>query len=179
MALLTGATGLPSPAFADHGGGGVTPDGIDQYFASAYLTANGVTAYNWGRSELARSALNVYSGSGDVLVRDWASQVHQNDFGWTECTDMTTYNACDKFDTVFNNLLMDSRSVNNWRSLGCHELGHGGNLDHRYASTDSDDNSCMRNEIWPLSLDTHDINEINADWSVPHAIQPGCLNNAC
>ncbi|GAB2856063.1 hypothetical protein GCM10022221_64600 [Actinocorallia aurea] len=177
--VLASAAGLCGPAHAGHGGEGITPDSVDQYFTSAYLTANGVTAYDWGRTELAVSDIAVYSGDGDVRVRDWASQVHANDFGWSECYDMTTYYACDKMDVVFNNALMDSRSVNDWRSLGCHEIGHTGNLADRPVSGDTDNNSCMRTDIWPLHLDSHDLADINADWNIPHTIQPGCLVNAC
>jgi hypothetical protein len=49
-----------------------------------------------------------------------------------------------------------------WMSLGCHEFGHTADLGHRYRNTDTDNNSCMRDEIWPVHFDSHDIDSINS-----------------
>ncbi len=155
-----------APASADHSekGGAGDPDNPPHYIDRNSLTENGSTAAQWGLWELDQTQIGpTFTGSGDVEVYDGA----YGDTGWygqTSCPGGINWltGNCDIFDVKFNTTAMAGHSLDHWRSLGCHEFGHTGGLGHRYASDDSDDNSCMRTPIWPRFYDTHDINAINA-----------------
>ncbi len=54
-----------------------------------------------------------------------------------------------------------SKTASQWKSLGCHEFGHTGDIGHRNSSNDTDGNSCMRSDKWYLNYDSHDISAIN------------------
>ncbi|MCX4583186.1 hypothetical protein [Streptomyces sp. NBC_01481] len=151
---------IPSSAYASHDDGGTDPDNRSQAVKGFYLTSNGVTAMNHGKYELERSVITTSWGSGDIEVYDYA----YGDTKWHGRTDCTNWNAlwtsCDIIRVRFNTSYY--KSYSQWKSLGCHEFGHTGDLGHRWSSTDSDSNSCMRVEIWPTHYDQHDLNAIAA-----------------
>jgi hypothetical protein len=153
------------PAAADHAkdGGAGDADNADHHMDRNSLSANGDAAAVRGRDQLNRSQMNAtFTGSGDVEIYD-GNYGDTSWFGITEC--QSGYNwingNCDVFKVRFNTAQMAGHSLNHWKSLGCHELGHTAGLGHRVAGNDSDDNSCMRTPIWPLSYDAHDIAAIN------------------
>jgi hypothetical protein len=159
--------GLATPAvWASHSGDANSgkPDNKDHYMDRNSLTTNGDTAAVYGRDQLNRSVMNAtFTGSGDVEIYD--GDYNQNDWmGRTECIDIGTWldGRCDVFKVRFDTANMAGHSLDHWRSLGCHELGHTGGLGHRTSSTDTDNNSCMRSDIWPKNFDQHDLDAINA-----------------
>ncbi|MFF0474317.1 hypothetical protein [Streptomyces sp. NPDC004284] len=151
---------IPSSAQASHDDNGTDPDNRNQAVKGFSLTSNGSTAMGYGKAELERSVITTSWGGGDIEVYDGA----YGDTKWHGRTDCTNWNAlwtsCDIIRVRFNTSY--SKSLNQWKSLGCHEFGHTGDLGHRYASTDTDNNSCMRIEIWPMHYDQHDLNAIAA-----------------
>jgi hypothetical protein len=151
-----------SPALADHGGDIVAPDNADQAVESISLTTKGKAAVAHGRAELNRSDINTVTGTSDLHVYDGSYDTSW--YGHTQCTSTNWWNGrCDHYTVKFNTRNMGSRSTYYWESLGCHEFGHTGSLGHRKHANDGNDNSCMRVEIWPKYLDTHDIDAINAN----------------
>lgn len=157
---VTLAVLLPTSAYADHDDSGTDPDNRNQAVQGFNLTSNGTSAMNFGKSELERSVITTSWGGGDIEVYD---DLYGNN-GWHGYTDCTNWNvlwtSCDIIRVRFNETQW--KSYDQWRSLGCHEFGHTGDLGHRSSSNDSDNNSCMRSDIWPLTYDSHDLNAINA-----------------
>lgn len=151
---------LPSAARADHDDNGTDPDNRNQAVKGFHLSTNGTNAMNYGKAELERSVITTSWGGGDI-------EVYDDDYGrtgWYGSTGCTNWNAlwtsCDIIRVRFNQ--HSSLTASQWRSLGCHEFGHTGDLGHRKKSNDSDNNSCMREEIWPTHFDQHDLNAIKA-----------------
>ncbi|GIF97098.1 hypothetical protein [Catellatospora citrea] len=152
-----------SPAAAGHGNkaNAGPPDNAQQDVQVNKLTSAGSAAASFGRAQLDRTDITMSTGGSDLHVYDAAYNASW--YGQTSCTDRNWLNGkCDHMDIKFNTGTMGSRSTSYWQSLGCHEFGHSGGLGHRFKSTDSNDNSCMRDEIWPRYLDTHDIDAVNA-----------------
>lgn len=160
----------PSAGFAGHGGqaNSGTPDNTTHGVDRHSLTANGETATAQGIAQLDRSKMNAsLSACCDVQVYD-ASYGDSGDWnnvaGKTDCIDDNWWNnVCNEYRVRFNQSNMSSYS-GDWRVIGCHEFGHTAGLGHRYASTDSDDNSCMRSGLYTYAtrtFDSHDINAIN------------------
>lgn len=166
-ATILGATlavvlAFAPPALASHGGKANSgkPDNTSQDVESNSLTTNGKAAVTQGRAQLDRSQITTSVGGSDIHVYD--ASYSASWYGNTRCTDTNWWNGlCDHYDVKFNTRTMSGYGVSYWKSLGCHELGHTGSLGHRYHSTDSNNNSCMRSDIWPLYFDTHDIDAIN------------------
>ncbi|MFJ7126540.1 MULTISPECIES: hypothetical protein [unclassified Streptomyces] len=164
MALLAVTAALvlavPSAAQAGHDDSGTDPDNRNQAVKGFSLTSNGTSAMNHGKAELERSVITTSWGGGDIEVYDST----YGDTGWHGRTDCTDWNAlwtsCDIIRVRLNQSY--SKTASQWKSLGCHEFGHTADLGHRYKSTDSDNNSCMRIEIWPTRYDQHDLNAIKA-----------------
>jgi hypothetical protein len=162
LAVAVGLVVSAMPASAGHGGeaNSGTPDNATHYIDRNNLTRLGNIAAVHGADQLDRSDMNAtFNGYGDLEVYDGA----YGDTGWagrTDCIDSGWWGECDVFRVRFNTSAMGT-SESAWRSLGCHEFGHTGGLGHRYASDDSNDNSCMRSDIWPQNFDFHDINAIN------------------
>lgn len=165
IALLSLVIGGSTPSWAGHSGeanSGV-PDNADHYIDRVDLTTVGNTGVIYGEEQLDGSDLNVtFSGSGDV----WIYDSDYDDPAWsglTTCYDRTWTGKCDKYRVQID--LEDVNGSNtNARYIACHELGHTGGLGHRYASDDSNDNSCMRNGlwgVWDVILDNHDDAAIN------------------
>lgn len=151
---------VPSAAHASHDDDGTDPDNRNQAVKGFSLTTNGKNAMNQGKAELERSVITTSWGGGDIEVYDGA----YGDTGWHGRTDCTDWNAlwtsCDVIRVRLNTTY--SKSASQWRSLGCHEFGHTGDLGHRSAGADTDNNSCMRVSIWPTHFDQHDLNAIKA-----------------
>lgn len=165
LAALSGVTmvlALASPASADHDNYGTDPDNRNQAIRKRGLTGPGDVAANHGKAQLERSVITTSWGSNDVDVFD----DRYGSVGWSGKTDCTDWNvlwtSCNVIRIRFNESSMAGGSQGDWQSLGCHEFGHSGDIGHRSASSDRDNNSCMREDIWPLTYDTHDINAINA-----------------
>jgi hypothetical protein len=168
LAALLSVSILVTPAAsADHSndGGAGDPDNGDHYMDRNSLSSVGDTASVWGRDELnrARDMNATFTGSGDVEIYDYT----YGDTDWhgiTDCPDGINWinGNCDVFRVRFNQSSMAGHSLDHWRSLGCHELGHTAGLGHRKDSNDTYDNSCMREEIWPRSFDSHDLDAINS-----------------
>lgn len=155
-----------APSMAGHGeqGSAGDPDNADHYMDRNNLSPNADTAAVWGRDQLNRSQMNAtFSGAGDVEIYDG----FYGDNGWygfTDCPSGINWltGNCDVFRVRFNQTHMTGHSVDHWRSLGCHELGHTAGLGHRHNSDDTYDNSCMRSDIWPRTFDSHDLDAINS-----------------
>ncbi|MEW1774861.1 hypothetical protein [Streptomyces sp. NPDC086777] len=164
MTVLAASAALvlsaPFTAFAGHDDNGTDPDNRNQAVKGFDLTANGTKAMNHGKSELERSVITTSWGGGDIEVYD----KDYGDNGWhgrTDCTDWNVlWTSCDIIRVRLNTY--QYKSANQWRSLGCHEFGHTADLGHRSKSNDTDNNSCMRSEIWPQYYDQHDLNAIKA-----------------
>lgn len=152
------------PALASHG---QLPkaDNSDHSLQKHSLTSNGSLAFDHGVSELAKylNAYSVTSGNADVEVYD----AGYGDTGWYGITSCKNYVAssggtrCDDFTVKFNTSNM-ANDDGKWKSLGCHEFGHTVGLGHRSASSNTNNDSCMRVSIWPLQFDGHDDNQISS-----------------
>ncbi|GGU41698.1 hypothetical protein [Streptomyces lavendofoliae] len=151
---------FPATSYAGHDDSGTDPDNRNQAVKGFSLTANGTSAMNHGKAELERSVISTSWGGGDIEVYDGS----YGDTGWHGRTDCTDWNAlwtsCDIVRVRLNQSY--SKSASQWKSLGCHEFGHTADLGHRARSNDTDNNSCMRVEIWPTRYDQHDLNAIKA-----------------
>ncbi|MEO3785900.1 hypothetical protein ABGB12_21440 [Actinocorallia sp. B10E7] len=155
---------LSQPATAGHGTWYV-PDNANQYISGSSLTSFGVIARDHGKNQLERSDITTYWGSNDIDVRDAYYGDDAGFLGQTSCTVQTLTGRCDVYVVKFNESSIPPYN-SMWQYTGCHEFGHTGSLNHRYSgSSDSDNNSCMREDHWNVSgssLDGHDINAINA-----------------
>ncbi|MFG3287904.1 hypothetical protein ACGF3G_03710 [Streptomyces sp. NPDC048179] len=164
MAVLAASAAFvlsaPFTAYAGHDDDGTDPDNRNQAVKGNDLTANGTKAMNYGKSQLERSVITTSWGGGDIMVYD----KDYGDVGWhgnTDCVDWNVlWTSCDVIRVRFNTY--QYKTASQWRSLGCHEFGHTGDLGHRSKSNDTDNNSCMREEIWPQNFDQHDLNAIKA-----------------
>ncbi len=164
MIVLT----FPAPAIASHSDF-IDPDNVDHYIDRNSVTTRASDATVHAIGQLNRSKMNAtLSGSGDVEVYDaydgttgsWNNTLGRR----TTCVNKTwTGWECDVYELRYNLSYMAGTSRACWSSLGCHEFGHTAGLSHRYASTDSDDNSCLRSDIDPTTFDAHDLNVINDD----------------
>jgi hypothetical protein len=165
IGVLTGTMmlALASPASASHADEFPDPDNTTQCVKSPSITAGSVTARNQGFAQLDRTDIDTqYCTGDDIWVQDntygrtgWAGQTH--------CDDETLTGRCDIYIVKFNESYYVGTPTAGLRSLGCHEFGHTGSINHRYASTDSDNNSCMRDAVsGNQTYDAHDINAINA-----------------
>ncbi|RSM51791.1 hypothetical protein DMB66_40885 [Actinoplanes sp. ATCC 53533] len=152
------AVSLHGTAYADHDDSGTDPDNRNQGVLEVGLTPNGATATLHGKNQLERSVISTTWGSGDIETYDNT----YGDTGWHGTTDCTNWNvlwtSCDIIRIRFNE--SQYKTVSQWRSLGCHEFGHSGDLGHRSSGNDGDNNSCMRVEIWPENYDQHDLDAI-------------------
>lgn len=137
--------------------GGLWPDSTVHNMTRKDLSNFGKIAAVHGRDQVNRSSGMgaTFEGSGDVRWRDYS----YGDTGWhgtTSCIDPGIPWTCDLF-RIRLNLSSMGTAANLWRSLGCHEIGHTVRLDHRTSATDSNDNSCMRDDIFRESFDLHDL----------------------
>lgn len=158
---LTALALVAPPAYAGHGGKIIGPDNLDQAVKGSNLTTRGKLAMNHGKAQLERSKINVSTGGGDIYVRD-GKYGDTGRYGRMWCSD-TDGGDCNVYQVTFNVSLLPSTDYA-YRAVGCHEIGHTGTLGHRYTTTDTDDNSCMRKKIyqeWAPNLDSHDVNAIN------------------
>lgn len=150
---------VPFTARAGHDDNGTDPDNRNQAVKGFSLSTNGTRAMNHGKSQLERSVITTSWGGGDIEVYD----KDYGDNGWYGRTDCTDWNAlwtsCDIIRVRFNQYWYLTASQ--WRSLGCHEFGHTADIGHRARSNDTDNNSCMREDIWPQYYDKHDLNAID------------------
>jgi len=132
---------------------------VDQHSLAAGL---GKLSFDWATCATGSSVLctevnvwftghpadDVHSYDSNYGDTGWHGLTTCNGVGWTTpwlCTDWTI-----KFNEF------QGKTADQWKSLGCHEFGHTVGLGHRSAGDDSDNNSCMRVEIWPLDYDNHD-----------------------
>ncbi|WP_141747145.1 hypothetical protein [Streptomyces agglomeratus] len=150
---------LSTPGYADHDDSGIDPDNRNQAVKGFSLTGNGTLAMNHGKAQLEKTVITTSWGGGDIEVYD--GEYERN--GWHGKTDCTDWNAfrtsCDIIRVRLNQSY--SKTASQWKSLGCHEFGHTGDIGHRNSSNDTDGNSCMRSDKWYLNYDSHDISAIN------------------
>lgn len=171
IAALVCVTFSQAPAQGGHASGSNSGNPNDRYH---YIDRNTVTtavsnAVVHGISQLNRSEMSAtLSGSGDVEVYDayyGTGGDWNNRYGVTWCSQWGPYyNWCDIHVVQYNLTYFAGYSSSRQNSGGCHELGHTAGLGHRTATTDTDDNSCMRetaSSTWP-SYDQHDLDAINA-----------------
>lgn len=169
VVVLTATMAMVLPgqtAYADNGGQANVqgPDNRDQAVSRVSLGTYGNAGVDRGTGELNRTVLNVYGGTGDIYAYDgdysWSA------YGSTDCTDVNWYNyTCNTYSVKFNDRALRAASISTlyyYQSLGCHEFGHTGDLGHRSSGSDSDNNSCMRSDIWPAQFDDHDVQAVNA-----------------
>ena len=105
-----------------------------------------------------------FNGSGDVELYD--GDYNQNSWlGQTNCEDGYNFinGNCDIFRVRYDTENMAGHSYSHWQHLACHELGHTAGLDHRTSDDDGANTtkSCMRDDIWPIQFDLHDLDAIN------------------
>lgn len=152
---------LSSPAHASHDDSGMDPDNRQQAVKGFNLTVKGKGAMEWGKEQLERSVITTSWGGGDIEVHDyktdgvtWAGQ--------TRCKDWNAlFTSCDVITIQFNTAMYHDDFE--WLTMGCHEFGHTGDLGHRKASNDTDNNSCMRSTTAAYyRFDQHDLNAIKA-----------------
>lgn len=168
FALALVVLAAPGTSYASHDDF-IEPDNADHYIDRVGLSTGSNDAVLHGINQLNRSDMNAtLTGSGDVWVYDgWmgTSGDWNGTAGLTTC-EFKTWNLarCDKFDVTFNQSYSNAYSAGQLDSLGCHELGHTGGLWHRYSTTDTDNNSCMRENISSIrpNFDNHDLDVINA-----------------
>lgn len=160
-----------SAALADHGTAPQGwPDNRVQYVDRISLGTNAEYSVSRGIYELNRSDLSVtLDGSGDIEVED-------KDYGYTpwdgsaECTDkvVSTWawqKHCDVFTVRFNTRRTSGYNKYKNQVIGCHEFGHTAGLDHRDASNDTGQMSCMRGSgFGSAELDQHDLDVINSKY---------------
>ncbi|MEV0404256.1 hypothetical protein [Actinoallomurus sp. NPDC050550] len=161
IAAIAGCTaviavfGAPA-SYADHQfkGSGL-PDNKTQDFQGHSLTAKGTAAMKHGKQQLERSKITTKWGSGDIHFFD-GKYGNTGWFGQTRC-EVRNGPKCGSFSVHFNQSAMGSRSTSAWESLGCHEVGHTGDLGHRKSNK-----SCMIDgNSFPRNYDSHDIWAIN------------------
>jgi hypothetical protein len=159
--VLALSIGVAAPALAGHENLFSDPDNTTQCVKSPSIVPNTVTARNQGVAQLDRTDIDAQYCTGDDI---WVQDYTYGNTGWyghTWCDDQTLSGRCDIYITQFNESYYLGLSTSQLRSLGCHEFGHTGSIGHRFSSTDGDNNSCMRSDIWPEAYDTHDLNAIN------------------
>ena len=154
---------LPAqPASASHG---IDPgaDNIDHTISHGQLgSSTGQLSFDWGSDRLSQG-IHVWYGDGDTDVQMYEGNYGDTGWeGWTKCKNLVPAHPsrCDDFTIKLNT--HNYKTASRWKSLGTHEFGHTVGLGHRTHSDDSDDNSAMREDIWPLDYDTHDLNTF--DW---------------
>ncbi|MFL6160143.1 MAG: hypothetical protein ACJ72D_28985 [Marmoricola sp.] len=169
ICLITGAVVTVAPsAQANHGTAPQGwPDNSNQYVDRHSLGPDAEISVARGIAQLNRSVLKVtLTGSGDIDVYDG----NYGDTGWdgqTRCTDKVAstwlwQHHCDVFTIKFNTYATASYSTFKSQVIGCHEFGHTAGLDHRAASNDSSQISCMRGSGYLSTvLDQHDLDVIN------------------
>lgn len=175
IATLALPLAAASPALASNFGK-YYADNSDHYYARVSLTANGVTAANWGITELDLSTdIDTYNDgtckSGtDICFYDanyettpWVKSVAwwQNHSGLAHCNRAVGLfglgNRCDRWYVLFNTADMSGFDTSLLRSLGCHEVGHTVGLKHT-----GDTDSCMQTPLTSTTrLSQHDRNHIN------------------
>ncbi|GIG03002.1 hypothetical protein Cci01nite_80950 [Catellatospora citrea] len=162
VVLLASVLTPAQAALADHDGWGIDPDNRTQYvkkidFSSSHADA----AVDHGKAQLERSVITTGWGDNDIEVFEHP----YGNTGWTGLTDCTDWNvlltSCNVIRIRFNHSAMVNANYTHWRSLGCHEFGHSGDLGHRDPDEDTDNNSCMRENIWPENFDSHDLTAID------------------
>lgn len=148
-------------AFASHESSLPDPDNTTQCVKSPSIVPKTVIARNQGYAQLDLTDIDTqYCAGDDIWVQDY-TYGSTGWFGQAWCDDQTLTGRCDVYIVQFNESTYGSLTNSMLKSLGCHEFGHTGSVGHRSSSNDSDDNSCMRQSIWPENLDSHDRNAIN------------------
>lgn len=168
-ALVLATIFVPSSSFASHGGdaNSGTPDNKDHYIDRNDVTTKVSNATVHGIGQLNRTVMNAtLTGSGDVEVYDayygtggdWSGT-----YATTWCGGWTSlYTHCDLYAVQFNLTYVADFTQNEANKTGCHELGHTAGLGHRFSSTDTDNNSCMRQgRSTNRYFDAHDITAVN------------------
>lgn len=142
--------------------GAITPDnGSHAITSGSTFSSSGQASYDWGYDELHRMnavGWNVHHGSGDVTY----VETYRADVIWvghTECAAYVWWSPpdCDLISTQINQYYLYTHSVLDWKSTGCHEMGHTIDLPHRSGSGST--SSCMwyDSTYFPTKFDSVDI----------------------
>lgn len=174
LIAMTGASAslLAAPVAADHGDNSSSlsreRDNNQQEVDATNLSEAGELACKHGASELDRTEIEMSNGDSDLHCID-ANYGHDVWVGLTNCDKAAyLYTRCDQYITRFNyNVSGPNPSEAEkplWKSTGCHEFGHTSSVGHRSAASDTDENSCMRNDSYfPTQFDSHDFSSIGGD----------------
>lgn len=144
------------------------PDNQDHYVwrdtsqIPASMETNVKNATDWGTGALdSQTQLITHVADHLMDVRVLAGYTPGN-YGDELCTEMIAGTRFCQYSRVrYDYDATASLSGDQWKSLGCHELGHTGGIRER---TDSTGTCQYSGAAWPLLLDDHDIALINADW---------------
>ncbi len=153
-------------------------DDADHYFARVNLTTDGITAANWGVTELhsrtdvdtfndgtCKSHTDICFYDADYGTSPWIKSVSwwQTRNGLAHCNRAAGLfglgSKCDRWYVLFNIAKMNDMNTSEVQELGCHEVGHTVGLKH----TDDDD-SCMKTDASGRSskvLSQHDIGHVD------------------
>ena len=153
-------------------------DDADHYFARVNLTTDGITAANWGLTELhsrtnidtcndgtCQSHTDICFYDADYETSPWIKSVSwwETHSGLAHCNRGSGLfglgSSCDRWYVLFNIAKMNDMTTSEVQELGCHEVGHTVGLEH----TDNDD-SCMKTDAAGRSskiLNQHDISHVN------------------
>lgn len=142
-----------------------TRDNNTQDYEHVNLTPAGVTACDWGASQLGRSEIILRKGDNDIHCHD--AFFNDSARGWAKCTSIVWWNGrCGHYRIDFNLMGTDTTPDSNaernfWRMIGCHEFGHTGSVGHVNSNE-----SCMRSWVVlglvnPETLTSADLKHIN------------------
>jgi len=135
---------MAGPAAAHHDYGSRLPvrDNNTQDYDHNSLTEAGKIACNHGAAQLGRSEVTVEKGPDDIYCYD--SSDPAGSAGKARCIKVNWWNLrCDQYRVWFNLYNLDTTpdtdlERNYWKSMGCHEFGHTGQIGYVKSSS-----SCM------------------------------------
>jgi hypothetical protein len=160
------------PALADHESSPLeNRDNNSQEFDSHSLSTQSQLACSHGKAQLGdQTEISVSVGDADVHCYD--QNLGTSLGGTTSCPDTTIFGRCDHYRVTFNTYFQTTNPLTDaqWKSIGCHEMGHTSSVDHRTAASDPNSPySCLRNGAdqaaagYPTTYDSHDVTAINSD----------------
>ena len=138
------------------------------FFFDDDLSAAQKSGVDWARknslapTDMTTSVNTTYNTKVDVWVYStWNPPADlRNAYAWASCIKRVNAAKCDQHELVINNKLPHS----NYKSLGCHEIGHTVGLGHasgKNSSYSTPNRSCMRGNPDHNYYSTHDKNHIN------------------
>lgn len=147
------------------------PDSFDHVvWYGPTLTQTWINIVNWNRTNnIDPTVFNtVWTPSHDIADAAIGNAQLADAHGEMYCAVVyiADPNMCDHYHATYDHV--DPLTLNQQRSVGCHELGHTLGLGHRFNNNNT---SCMAvDQYFPLYLDIHDKDEVNSH------LPPGYLN---